>query len=79
MVATTTSTGTVSPIFFIFPFSYLTMPNPTNINKAAAAAILSIQPGNGYKKLVLIIAGRTIQTGTSPCLFLISLSHKFFV
>ena len=47
MVATTTSTGTVSPIFFVFPLSYLTIPNPTNRKRAAAAAILSIQPGKG--------------------------------
>jgi len=49
IVATTTSTGTVSLIVLTFPLSYLTIPNPANKKRAAAAAILSIQPGKGSK------------------------------
>jgi hypothetical protein len=48
MLATTTSTGIVSPIEFGLPFTYLMMPRPTNKYIAAAAAMLSSQPGKGY-------------------------------
>jgi hypothetical protein len=46
--ATTVSTGIVSPIVFGFPFTYFIIPSPANKNIAAAAAILSSQPGKGY-------------------------------
>lgn len=47
IVATTLSTGTVSATKSRFPRNYLMIPSPTNKYSAAAAAILSIQPGNG--------------------------------
>jgi hypothetical protein len=45
IVATTTSTGMQSPIFFGSPSIPLTIPKPEKRNRAAAAAILSIHPG----------------------------------
>jgi len=47
MLATTKSTGTVSPMLSLLPLAYLMIPNPPNMNMAAAAAILSSQPGKG--------------------------------
>jgi hypothetical protein len=47
--ATTISTGIVSPILLGSYLIYLITPKPTNIKYAAAAAILSSQPGNGYR------------------------------
>jgi len=48
ILATTISTGIVSPILFGFPLAYFIIPRPTNKYIAAAAAMLSNQPGNGY-------------------------------
>jgi hypothetical protein len=47
ILATTTSTGIVSPIELGLPLIYFMIPNPTNKNIAAAAAMLSSHPGKG--------------------------------
>jgi hypothetical protein len=47
ILLTTKSTGTVSPILFLCPLTYFMIPSPTNMNMAAAAAILSSHPGKG--------------------------------
>ena len=54
-------------------------PNPVNRNIAAAAAILSIQPGNGSDILVFIIAGLIRHIGREPRRFFKILSQRDFV